>query len=266
MELQELITRGRYVFSNSPKRLDVFKLVNGRRNTKEIATKSGRGVNSALNDLKMMRDYGLIEPKIFEGQEVKKDGCLVYEKVPMLRHIPFSYFEDKSKGRLKVIKKENVTKGTRTQSMTSLSIPTENEILDICNHGEDQIYEFKEPGVATRKISREVAAFLHTKKGGLLFYGVADDGSIIGSDKSRQDIDQTIQNSIRNTISPQPNIEVKEINVMGQSILIITIPAWDRKTLYQYTKDNRYYIRKGTNVFALKPEEIAKLGKGEYVV
>lgn len=266
MELQELITRGRFVFSNSPKRLDVYKLVNGRRNTKDVATKSGRGVHSALNDLKMMRDYGLIEPKISNGQEVKKDGCLVYEKVPMLKHIPFSYFEDESKGRLKVVKKKKVTKGKKTQSLSSLSVPSENEILDICNHGEDQIYEFKEPGVATRKITKEIAAFLHTKKGGLLFYGVTDDGSIIGSDKTRQDFDQTIQNSIRNTISPQPNIEVKENNVMGQNIIIITVPAWDRKTVYQYTKDNRYYIRKGANVFALKPEEIGKLAKGEYVI
>ena len=82
------------------------------------------------------------------------------------------------------------------------------------------------------------------------------------------EFDQRIQNSIRNTITPPPNIEVKDRNVMGSKIILIIIPPWDRKTIYQYTLDNRYYIniRKGTNVFALKPEEIKKLSKGEAIV
>ena len=41
MELQELISRGRFVFSGAPKRLEVFRLINGKRNTKEIAIKIG---------------------------------------------------------------------------------------------------------------------------------------------------------------------------------------------------------------------------------
>ena len=60
--------------------------------------------------------------------------------------------------------------------------------------------------------------------------------------------------------------DIVEKDVIGQKIIIIRVPSWDTKTLYQYTKDNRYYIRKGSNVFALKPDEISKLGKGEYVV
>lgn len=266
MDLQELIFRGRFLFSGSPKRLEVFKLVNGRRNSKEIAIACGRGHNSTLNDLKMMNDYSMIQPKINNGEILRKNRCIVYEKVPLLNHIPTKYFEDGSKGRTKIIKKEKVQKNARLQVISSLHIPSETELLDICRYGEDQIYEFKEPGVATKKITKEIAAFLHTKKGGLLFYGVADDGSIIGSDKTRQDFDQSVQNSIRNTISPQPNIDIVEKDVIGQKVIVIRVPSWDTKTLYQYTKDNRYYIRKGSNVFALKPDELSKLGKGEYVV
>jgi len=265
MDLQELIFRGRFLFSNAPKRLGVFKFVNGRRNSKEIATSCGRGHNSTLNDLKMMNDYGLIQPKTNNGDIVKKNGCIIYEKVPLLKYIPLSYFESGSKGKTKTFKKQKIQKDARHQGISVLPIPSETEILDICRHGEDQIYEFKEPGVATEKITKEIAAFLHTKRGGLLFYGVTDDGSIIGTDKTRQDFDQSVQNSIRNTISPQPNIDIIEKDVLGQTIIIIRIPPWN-KNLYQYTKDNRYYIRRGGNVFALKPEEISKLGKGEHVV
>ena len=145
-------------------------------------------------------------------------------------------------------------------------IPNENEILDICKNHEDQLYEFKAPGVTVDKITREIAGFLHTKGGGVVFYGVDDSGTIIGSDLRRHDLDQRVQNSVRNTLSPQPNVQVVERSVLGSTIVLIVVPSWDRKTIYQYTKDGNYYIRKGTNIFALRPEELSKLHKGEYVV
>ena len=54
-------------------------------------------------------------------------------------------------------------------------------------------------------------------------------------------------------------------DVIGTKIILIKIPPWDRKNLYQYVKKERYLIRKGTNKFALKPEELKKLSKGEYI-
>jgi hypothetical protein len=265
-DLQELITRGRFIFSRDSNSLKVFRLVNGKKNTKEIALASGKKLVPTLQDLKKLKDSGLIQPKISDGRALEKDGCAVYEKVPILNHVPMGYFESNTGGRLNTAKEEEIHKGAKKIGIPSLSVPSETELLDVCRQGEDQLHEFKEPEVETEKITKEIAAFLHTKRGGLIFYGVADDGSIVGSNRRRQDLDQSLQNSIRTTISPQSSIEIKEKEVMGQSILIIVIPPWDRKTLYQYTKDSRFYIRRGTNVFALKPEEISKLGKGEYVI
>lgn len=267
MDLQELVTRGRFLFRGAPGRLEVFKYVNGKRNTKEIAGASGRGHISVLHDLRKMKDCGLIQEKLTEGKPVKKDNCIVYEKIPLLNHVSLSYFKDGSTVRQRSVSNRKIReKPARRCKTPMLTFPSEAELLDICRQGEGQLYEFKEPRVETEKITREISAFLNTKMGGLIFYGVADDGSIVGSDRKRQDFDQTIQNSIRNTISPQPNVEIKEINVLGQKVLAILVPAWDRKTVYQYSKDNRYYVRKGSNVFPLKPEEIYKLGKGEYIV
>ncbi|RLI74713.1 hypothetical protein DRO97_05275 [Archaeoglobales archaeon] len=265
MELQELITRGRFLFSGAPKRLELFKLISGKESTKDLALKTGRKHNSVLNDIKKMTDFGLITPKRDKnGNIVKKDGCIVYEKVPLIRHVSISYFQDTTK----IVKKERKTikKHTRRDRQSKLSVPSENEILDICKSGESQIYEFKAPRVEINKITKEIAAFLHTSNGGFIFYGIDDDGSIIGSDMRLQDFDQRIQNSIRNTIYPPPTIDVRSRNVLGFDVIVISIPPWDRKTLYQYTKDERYYIRKGTNVFALKPEEIMKLTNGECIV
>jgi hypothetical protein len=267
MELQELISRGRFVFSGAPKRLEVFRLTDGRRNTKEIAIRSGRGVNATLNDIKKFKDLGLIEPKKDgSGKIAEKDGCIIYEKVPELKHVPLSYFQNASGGKMKVLTKERVSKSFRRNKLSPLAVPSETEILDICKSGEDQIHEFKAPGVETEKITKEVAAMLNTKNGGLILYGVDDDGYVIGSDQRRQDFDQAVQNSVRNTISPQPSIEISERDVLGHKVLIVVVPPWDTKSIYQYRKEGRIYIRKGTNNFVATPEELKKLGGGEHVV
>jgi len=264
-DLQELIQRGRLLLSSSPKRIEVFKLTNGKNSTKEVSLKVNRSLSSVNQDYEKLRDMELVrERKNGSGEVIKKNNSLVYEKVPLIKHISLSYFEPISNTDVLVRKTKN-TNGTIKKS-TLTRIPTEKEILDISNSGEDQLYEFKEPGIATEKITREIVGFLHTKGGGIIFYGISDDGRIIGTNINRQKMDQKIQNSLRSTISSHPEIKIISRNVMGSEILLIVVPPWDKKTLYQYTKDGRYYIRRGTNVFALKPEEIQKLTKGEYVV
>ncbi|RLI19176.1 hypothetical protein DRO49_01025 [Candidatus Bathyarchaeota archaeon] len=261
--LQELISRGRFIFQGAPKRLEIFKLIDGKRSAKEIAIKVGRSHSSVLNDIKKLKDMELIKEKIVNGKILKKDGSTVFEKNPIIRHVPYTYFSDVAN--TTIFLKEEKRKKEKPPKYRRLHIPNEKMILDICKHGEDQLYEFKSPGIDTQKITKEIAAFLHTRNGGIIFYGIDDDGSIIGSDIRRQDFDQKIQNSIRNSISPSPTIEIKEKKVIDHSIILIVIPPWDRKTLYQYN-DRRYYIRKGTNVFALKPDEIKKLARGEYII
>lgn len=264
-DLQELISRGRFVFSNAPKRLEVFKLINGKRSTKEIAQKINRDLSSVLNDIKKLKDMELIEEKKdSKGNIIRKGKAVVYEKTKLIKHVPLSYFQEVAETS-KLVKRVP-TRRVKGRRPTIIHVPSEREILDICKQGEDQIYEFKAPGTKTEKITKEIAAFLHTGNGGIIFYGIQDDGSILGSDLTRQEFDQRIQNSIRNTISPPPNIYIKERNIMGSKIILIIVPPWDRKTIYQYTLDSRYYIRKGTNIFALKPEEIQKLSKGEPII
>lgn len=264
VDLQELISRGRFLFSSAPKRKEIFNFINGKRSTKEIATKTGRSLSAVIQDIEKLRDLELVKEKMNGDNIVKKDDATVFEKVPLIKHVSTSYFASVSKTN-KIVKEKTSKKGT-VQRTTTIRIPSENEILDICKNHEDQLYEFKAPGVEIDKITREIAAFLHTKNGGILFYGIDDFGGIIGSDLKRHELDHKLQNSIRNTLSPQPNIEVKEKNIMGSTVLLVVIPPWVRKTIYQYTKDGRYYIRRGENVFALKPDEITKLSRGEYVV
>ncbi len=95
MEIQELVARARILFSGTHARFEVFKLVNGKRSAKEIATKLRRSVANVLHDMQKMRDMELIIPKTDRnGKVLKKSDSIVYEKAPLIRHLPLTYFEE----------------------------------------------------------------------------------------------------------------------------------------------------------------------------
>ena len=265
MDLQELISRGRFIFYKARGRLDIYILVNGRYSAKEIAKKTKRSINNVLKDLKKIADMELIVPKIDRnGDLIRKNNSIVYVKNPLAQNIPISYFKDTVSGQKKIVIKKKTLRKIKFR-VQSLKFPSENEILDICRNGEDQFYEFKRASTGTQTISREIQAFAVTKKGGFVLYGVEDDGKITGTDVYKQSFDQRIQNSIRATTNPILCVEIKSIKVAGTEILAVRVPPWNRRDVYQF-HDNRTYIRKGANAFPAKSDELRKLHNGEYVI
>lgn len=264
MDLQELITRGRFVFARAPQRLQVFELVNGRRTAEGIAQILRRRPNHVYRDLKHLEDAGLAQPKLDRnGTVTKVGGWTVYEKVPLARTVPLTYF----RGPIKAAAAPSRTKILSSKSLRKpppLKAPSETEVLDICKNGEDQLYEFKGQGADIKKITKEIAAMLNTRQGGLIFYGVEDDGTIQGTDIARQAFDQPLQNSIKNAISPAAAVRLHVVSVMGSEILVISVPPWNRKDVYEF--DSRVHVRIGTNVFIARPEQTRKLHRGEYVI
>jgi len=261
MDLQELISRGRFIFSGAPNRLEVFKKVN-KTTSSEISKKIGRSVNSILNDLKKLEDLELIlSLKDAQGSLIKKKGEKIYVKNPLIKHVPINYFTDYVKSQEAVKIKPKNRKAKRNSLV--LCFPSEKQILDICKEGESQLYEFKRQGTNMQKLSKEIAAFLNTRRGGIIIYGIEDDGSITGTDKRKQEFDQSLHNSIRNNINPAPSIKIKSQKILGYEILLVMISPWDKRDVYEY--NGRVYIRKGTNVFVAKIEEKKKLYKGQYI-
>jgi hypothetical protein len=267
--LQELILRGRFVMADAPERLAVFEHVNGKRNTEELARLLKRHINSVRRDLNKLSDVELIQPRMDKGEPIRKNGFPIYEKVPLARTIPLRYFTTPTRSPASAGKNMLLANGTikrvdKTNKYKPSPLPTEQEILDFAREGENQVHEFKGQGTDVRKITREIAAMLNTRQGGAIFYGIDDDGNIEGSDVLQQRLDQPLQNSIRNSISPPATIRLHTVQVMGSNIIVIIIPPWNKKEVYQF--DGRILIRKGTNVFVAKPEEVRKLHSGTYVV
>jgi hypothetical protein len=240
-------------------------LVNGNSTAKEISRKCRRSHSSVLNDLARIEAMELIRPKTNNrGDLIKVDNSAIFEKVPLVAYLSASYFTDYILGQSKAYQlSQSQSKKSREASRTN-PIPNEKQILEICRAGEDQTYEFKGQGTDVQKLTKEIAAFANTKLGGLVLYGVADDGTIHGSNISRQKLDQPLQNSVRNSISPSLVIDLQSRNVTGYQIMVIAVPPWNRKDVYQL--DGRVYLRKGTNVFIAKPDEVRKLHEGKYVI
>lgn len=263
MEIQELVARARILFEGAVKRRQVFEFVNGKRSAKEIALKSGKTLAGALKDLQMMRDMEVIIPRKNDDDSIfKRDNSVVYEVSPLLKHLPSSYFDEPE--RLVAKKPKGESKKSKKVVVSTISTPSIKQTLDICSAGEDQLYEFKTAGVAIDKLAKEICAFANTKMGGIVFYGVEDDGSIAGSDMSRQKFDQVIQNSVKHNITPTPAIKLVEQDVLGYKIILIIVPAWNRKDVHHF--QDAIYIRRGTNVFKAKADEARKLHNSECVV
>ncbi len=93
MDIQELIARGRFLFSKAPERLGVFGLVNGKRTASDIAGMFKRHRNNIHRDLKRLSDAELIQVrKDTDGLPVRIKGFTVYEKTPLARTVPTAYF------------------------------------------------------------------------------------------------------------------------------------------------------------------------------
>ncbi len=146
------------------RRLEVFELRVTGRPTKEIAHKSGRSLSAVDQDIEKLSDMELIlKKKNSKGDVIKKDGSIVYEKNPVIRHVPISYFGDVA-NTSKLVKRAVKGQG-KIPKPNTIHVPSENEILDICKQGEDQLYEFKAPGVSADKITKEIADFYTRKVG-----------------------------------------------------------------------------------------------------
>jgi len=151
MDLQELISRGRFIFAGAAERLKLFALVDGRKTAREIAKLTRRHTNNVHGDLRRLSDVGLIQERRKDGEIQKKDGFTLYEKTPLARAVPVSYFSRPTKVVKSKLPAVSVkAKGKRPRPLT---LPPENEILDLCKKGEDQTLEFKSAGTDVRKIT-----------------------------------------------------------------------------------------------------------------
>lgn len=107
------------------------------------------------------------------------------------------------------------------------------QIKEIIQSGENQEVEFKE-SFGQQKICKLICAFGNTY-GGLIFFGVADNGNIVGIKENKDELQRKIANA-NQCISPNPSLDIETHKINGKKILIVII---------QKASDNVYYTFNG---------------------
>lgn len=103
----------------------------------------------------------------------------------------------------------------------------EQEALRLISEGENSRVEFKRKFTTHEKIARELIAFANSK-GGLIFFGVDDNGEIVGV-KSEKETEELLMETATNYCEPQINLKVYVLEVEGKDIVIGEVKESNRK-------------------------------------
>jgi ATP-dependent DNA helicase RecG len=135
---------------------------------------------------------------------------------------------------------------------------TKTELLELIKNGENSGVEFKRDTEETEKLAKELVA-LANLRGGRVFLGVDDDGSIVGI--TRDDLEEWVMNVCRDKIRPEliPYYEVIRDVEPGKDIAVVQVDRGWAVHHRWHKKHRNYYIRVGTTSREASAEELERL-------
>jgi ATP-dependent DNA helicase RecG len=117
----------------------------------------------------------------------------------------------------------------------------EYELREILLRGEDSEHQFKRKLDDSNKMASEIVAFLNSR-GGRIFVGVEDDGSISGV---TEDLDNLISNVCTSSIKPSCHVYTENVQTSDGLVVVIEVPNGDNKP-YQDSR-NQFWRKKGAD-------------------
>lgn len=136
---------------------------------------------------------------------------------------------------------------------------------DILSLKEGVNYEFKRELSKDNKLAKEVCAMANSKGGGIILFGIEDDGVVVGVDCSQQDeIQRRISQMIDNNCTPKLkyNFIIEKLPNSEKFILVLDIEEVELKPC---TYDNKVFIRSGSQARPASYDEIRKLVLGNSI-
>ncbi|RDI72660.1 ATP-binding protein [Halopelagius longus] len=138
---------------------------------------------------------------------------------------------------------------------------TQSEELEFDNRRLDRIIagdegtrtEFKEEFLDSMiEVGKEIAA-LANYKGGVLIFGVDDEGTVRGVE-NQEEVENKISGILWDMMEPPLSADLYPITYEGEPIVIVDIPEADEPVACNFT----YYFRNGTNVRKLTYQELKR--------
>lgn len=117
--------------------------------------------------------------------------------------------------------------------------------------GETDKLQFKRQLPPVQDLAKEIVAFLNTR-GGKLFIGVNDDGSIRGIPAADhgQPFDNGISNTCNDNINPPCEVTIHNVNTGEGLVVVIEVPEGPTKPYQANGKD--FYVKRGPDRRAVK--------------
>jgi len=131
------------------------------------------------------------------------------------------------------------------------------EILSLTRAGESQYLEYKYDvvdGGNKNDFIESIIAFLNTNSG-IILVGVQDNGDIVGSQKSAEDIQKLIHASCD---PPPKNIKIEEKRIGGNKVIVVEVPEGDDKP-YQSKRDKNFYVRHNSSDMRMERSELLSI-------
>lgn len=134
----------------------------------------------------------------------------------------------------------------------------EEELKEIIANGENSGVEFKETRINPEHLAKEVAAFCNLQ-GGLILFGVRDDGEIVGiMDENLGDWSVEICRS--GLIEPEVIPFIENIKIDNKTVCVVKISQGiDKPYCVKKNKKKTYYIRAFASVREATREELGRL-------
>jgi len=138
------------------------------------------------------------------------------------------------------IDEKRFTKWSAEEEGVTIERP-EEEILSLTKAGESQNLEYKYDVLSDENKNdfiETVIAFLNTNRG-IILVGVDNSGNVVGSQKSRDDLQKMIHDGCD---PPSKDIKIEEREIESKKIIIVEVSEGDSKP-YQSKRDKNFYIR-----------------------
>ena len=116
---------------------------------------------------------------------------------------------------------------------TSLSVRRLRELIEL---GETDMVEFKRRFSDFDKIAKEIIAFANTR-GGKILIGVDDDGTIVGVDSEKHEI-ELVSTTAEFYCDPAIDVDIEIVEINGLDVIVINVPESATKPHYLVPRTN----------------------------
>jgi predicted HTH transcriptional regulator len=141
--------------------------------------------------------------------------------------------------------------------MEALEFMDALKLIKIILNGEDSYTQFKEQAITAKDLAKEFVAFSNAE-GGIVIFGVTDDGGIKGlSSDEIEKIGQLVGNTANENVKPPIHPLTKNITIDNKKVMVIFVKNGTSKP-YK-TSSGVFFTKSGADKKIISDEELRRL-------